>query len=110
MELARGGAVKPQTGADCKVERKCSQKLCCKAEFSTIESEFLLKMGDGTIPDISFLFLDKSDQEVFFCRSFFPMDRIDYTRGQMQYALLKKEKRNLITGQIELQYDRLSPK
>lgn len=78
--------------------------------YSAIESEFLLKMGDGTILDISFLFLDKSDQGVYFCRSFFPMERIDYTKEQMQYTLLKKEKRNLVTGQIELLYDRLSPK
>ncbi|MCD7967849.1 MAG: PBECR4 domain-containing protein [Clostridiaceae bacterium] len=77
---------------------------------SAIESEFLLKMGDGSILDISFLFLDKSDQGVYFCRSFFPMERTDYTKEQMQYTLLKKEKRNLVTGQIELQYDRLSPK
>lgn len=78
--------------------------------YSAIESEFLLKMGDGTLLDISFLFLDKSEQGVYFCRSFFPMERTDYTKEQMQYTLLKKEKRNLITGQIELQYDRLSPK
>lgn len=78
--------------------------------YSAIESEFLLKMGDGTILDISFLFLDKSEQGVYFCRSFFPMERTDYTKEQMQYTLLKKEKRNLVTGQIELQYDRLSPK
>lgn len=78
--------------------------------YSAIESEFLLKMGDGTILDISFLFLDKSEQGVYFCRSFFPMERIDYAKEQMQYTLLKKEKCNLVTGRKELLYDRLTPK
>lgn len=59
--------------------------------YSAIESEFLLKMGDGTLLDISFLFLDKSEQGVYFCRSFFPMERTDYTKEQMQYTLLKKK-------------------
>lgn len=78
--------------------------------YSAIESKFLLKMGDGTILGITFLFLDQSEQGAYFCRSFFPMGRTDYTKGQMQYTLLKKEKRNLKTGQTLIQYDRLSPK
>lgn len=68
--------------------------------YSMIESEYLLKLGDGTILNITFLFLSQSEQEIYFCRSFFPMERIDYTKGQMQYTLLKKEKCNLKTGQI----------
>ena len=77
---------------------------------SAIESEFLLKMGNGTILGITFLFLDKSKQGIYFCRSFFPMEKTDYTKGQMQYTLLKKEKRNLKTEQSLIQYDRLSPR
>lgn len=42
--------------------------------------------------------------------SFFPMERRDYTEGQMQYSLLKKEKYNLKSKQSLIQYDRLSPK
>lgn len=76
--------------------------------YSTIESEYLLKMGNGTILNITFLFLDQSEQGIYFCKSFFPMERIDYTKGQMQYTLLKKEKCNLKTGQNIVQYDRLS--
>lgn len=78
--------------------------------FSAIESEFLLKMGDGTILGITFLFLDQSKQGIYFCKSFFPMEKTDYTRGQMQYTLLKKEKCILKTGQTMIQFDRLSPK
>lgn len=47
---------------------------------------------------------------VYFCRSFFPMDKRDYTKEQMQYTLLKKEKINLQTGEITARYDRLTPK
>lgn len=78
--------------------------------YSSIESEFLLKMGDGIILGITFLFLDRSEQQIYFCRSFFPMERRDYTKGQMQYTLLKKEKISLNTKQTLIQYDRLSPK
>lgn len=78
--------------------------------YSAIESEFLLKMGDGIILGITFLFLDQSEQGVYFCRSFFPMEGTDYTKGQMQYTLLKKEKCNLKTGQTLVLYDRLTKK
>ena len=77
---------------------------------SSIESDYLLKMGDDLILDISFLFIDKSDCGVFYCRSFFPMEDVDYTIGQTHYALLKKEKINLLTGESVVQYDRLTPK
>lgn len=63
---------------------------------SSIESEFLLKMGDGATLDITFLFLDRSKQDVNFCRSFFPMSKTDYSKGQMRYTLLNKEKHHLI--------------
>lgn len=78
--------------------------------YSAIESEFLLKMGDRTILDITFLFLDKAEHGIYYCRSFFPMERTDYTKGQMQYTLLKKEKINTRTGAVTIQYDRLTPK
>lgn len=38
------------------------------------------------------------------------MERIDYTKNQMQYTILKKEKIDLDTGEIILQYDRLTPR
>ena len=78
--------------------------------YSSIESEFLLKMGDGTILDITFLFLDKAEQGIYYCRSFFPMERTDYTKKQMQYTLLKKEKIDMRTGAATVQYDRLTQK
>ena len=63
---------------------------------SSIKSEFILKMGNGTTLDIAFLFLDRSEQGVYFCRSFFPMGKTDYSKGQMRYTLLHKEKHHRI--------------
>lgn len=40
------------------------------------------------------------------CRSFFPMDRLDYSRNQPIYTLLKKVKIDTITGAKTVQYDR----
>ena len=77
---------------------------------SFIESEFLIKMGAGTVLGIAFLFLDciEPERNIYFCRSFFPLERTDYTKGQMQYTLLKKEKHNLETKQTLVQYDRIT--
>lgn len=38
------------------------------------------------------------------------MERTDYSKNQMQYTLLKKEKINRNTGETVVQYDRLTPK
>lgn len=78
--------------------------------YSSIDGKFLMKMGDGNAFSISFLFIDKEDCGNYFCRSFFPMERTDYTKNQMQYTLLKKEKIYLDSGKIIIQYDRLTPK
>lgn len=78
--------------------------------YSSIDGDFLMKMGDGVVLNISFLFIDKEDCGNYFCRSFFPMERTDYTKNQMQYTLLKKEKIHLDSGKIIIQYDRLTPK
>ena len=36
--------------------------------------------------------------------------RKDYTEGQPRYTLLKKEKRNVITNEMIVQYDRITLK
>lgn len=40
------------------------------------------------------------------CRSFFPMEQLDYTRNQPSYTLLKKIKIDTISGVGIVQYDR----
>ena len=57
------------------------------------------------------IFLDQlPEPDTFFCRSFFPKEGKDYTKGQAVYTLLKKEKISLSTGTIITQYDRLKPR
>ncbi|WP_409969909.1 PBECR4 domain-containing protein [Bengtsoniella intestinalis] len=76
-----------------------------KQVFSLIQADFLLStlLNDNDI----YVFMSKSEDGTYFCRSLFPKDGIDYTRGQAKYTLLYKEKINRSTGVIEVQYDRL---
>lgn len=74
--------------------------------FSVIQAEYLLSTPyQGN--DI-YIFLDKdTSTNQYFCRSFFPKDKKDYTIGQTSYTLLYKEKVNTVTGKVELQYNKL---
>ena len=77
--------------------------------FSLIEAAYLLSTPYEST-DV-YIFLDRlPDPNSFFCRSFFPKEDTDYTKGQALYTLLKKEKITLSTGKIITQYDRLTPK
>ena len=75
--------------------------------FSMIEAEYLLSTPYQNT-DI-YIFLDQKEDN-FFCRSFFPKEEKDYTKGQAIYTLLKKEKITLSTGTVITQYDRLTPR
>lgn len=75
--------------------------------LSLIEAEYLLSTPHENT-DI-YIFLDKKETAgEFFCRSFFPKENTDYTKGQAIYTLLKKEKINTLTGDLQVQYDRLA--
>lgn len=79
-------------------------------KFSLIKADYLLEGQANSIP--SFLFLGKrnDDEMEQMCRTFFRIEDKDYTEGQPQYTLLKKEKRHLPSGVVTIQYDRLTPK
>lgn len=76
--------------------------------FSLIQADYLL---ENQYEDLTvYLFLSQRTNDTKqTCRSFFPKTIKDYTAGQPRYTLLKKEKVNLQTGIITVQYDRLSP-
>lgn len=77
--------------------------------FSLIEAEYLLSTPFENT-DV-YIFLDQlSEENQFFCRSFFPKEKKDYTIGQPQFTLLFKEKITVSTGEKIIQYDRLTPK
>lgn len=77
--------------------------------FSLIEADYLLStpfLGN----DIYIFLAALEENSRYFCRSFFPKEQKDYTRGQAVYTMLYKEKIFLPAGTIQVQYDRLTPK
>lgn len=77
--------------------------------FSAIQADYLLQNDVEQLPVYVFL-AHRTGQETYVCRTLFPKIDKDYTVGQPKYTLLQKEKCNLITGEIIVQYDHLSPK
>ena len=77
-----------------------------KNVFSVIQADYLLQSTHSG-KEI-YIFLDKLDNSDFhFCRSFFPKEDRDYTAGQTKYTLLYKKKINKVTGESEIQYNKL---
>ena len=72
--------------------------------YSVIEADYLMKnhMEGKNI----FLFLSNARDDSYFCRSFFPEEKMDYTKNQASWTLLYKNKRNLIDGSEHILYDR----
>lgn len=56
------------------------------------------------------MFLGNDNLDNYYCKSLFFKDNNDYTKGQTKYTLLYKEKINLKTGEVQIQYDRLNQK
>lgn len=77
-------------------------------KFSLIKADYLLEnQYNGN--EIYLFLAQRAGTDKQVCRSFFPKNELDYTSGQSRYTLLKKEKLNTITGEMILQYDRLTP-
>ncbi len=75
--------------------------------FSVIQADYLLQNDYEGTPVYLFL-AQRSGSDTQVCRTSFPKSGKDYAEGQPRYTLLKKEKRNLITGETFIQYDRLT--
>lgn len=73
--------------------------------YSMIEADYLMKnhMEDRNL----FLFLSNKKDDYYFCRSFFPEEKMDYTKKQASWRLLYKKKKNLSDGTEMVLYDRL---
>lgn len=73
--------------------------------YSLIKADYLL-----TTPfqqnDV-FIFLSQHETMThYFCRSFFPKEKVDFSKGQPRYTMLYKEKIDRATGEKVVQYDR----
>lgn len=74
-------------------------------KYSMIEADYLMENEmDG---QNLFLFLANDTGNNYFCRSFFPKDKIDYSKNQASWTLLHKKKIYLETGTEQILYDRL---
>lgn len=75
--------------------------------YSVIKADFLMK--NEVESENIFVFLSKTDkQDYYFCRSFFPEERLDYTKNQASWTLLYKSKKNLVTNDEIILYNRLN--
>ena len=78
-------------------------------QFSLIQADYLLSTPySGN--DVYIFLAKQEDTKQYFCRSFFPKQQKDYTKGQAVYTMLYKEKVFLTTGTAQIQFDRLTPR
>lgn len=71
--------------------------------YSVIKADYIMK-NNAEGRNI-FLFLAQNGEKGrYFCRSFFPQDKMDYTRNQASWSLLYKKKVTISTGE-EILYE-----
>ena len=73
--------------------------------YSMIEADYLMenKMESRNL----FLFLSNDEGDKYFCRSFFPEEKMEYSKNQASWTLLYKKKTDLITGIETVLYNKL---
>lgn len=76
--------------------------------YSVLQADFLLESPLENQP--VYIFLSQKHNQTYFCRSQFIKEDKDYALGQTKYTLLYKEKVNMNTGHVTVQYDRLQSK
>ncbi len=74
--------------------------------YSMIEADYLMKnnMEERNL----YLFLSLGIDDKYFCRSFFPEEKKDYTKNQASWTMLYKKKCDMSTGEEVVLYDRLT--
>lgn len=72
--------------------------------FSMIQADFLMK--NQIQNRNTFVFLSKNLDNHYFCRSFFPETTHDYTKNQVSWTLLYKEKIKITEKQTIILYDK----
>ena len=76
--------------------------------YSMIDADYMMRnnMEERNL----YLFLSHSVDDKYFCRSFFPEEKKDYTKNQASWTMLYKKKCNLSKGEEIVLYDRLTKK
>ena len=74
--------------------------------YSVIKADYIMK-NEAEGRNV-FVFLSEYNEDgKYYCRSFFPENKLDYTKNQASWTLLYKKKITLSTGKEEILYDRL---
>lgn len=73
--------------------------------YSIIEADYL--MENNMESRNLFLFLSNGVGDNYFCRSFFPEEKMDYSKNQASWTLLYKKKIDLSTGAETVLYNRI---
>jgi len=70
--------------------------------FSLVKADYLLENAENNIK--IFTFLSKNPDNNFFCRSFFPQEKQDYSFRQTKWTLLFKKKIHKSTNEEQVLY------
>ena len=73
--------------------------------YSMIEADYL--MENNMESRNLFLFLSNDEGDNYFCRSFFPEEKMDYSKNQASWTLLYKKKIDLSTGAETILYNKI---
>lgn len=73
--------------------------------YSMIQADYLMK--NKVLNSNIFLFLSQGRDEKFFCRSFFPETKKDYTINQSAWTLVYKKKIDIVSGEEIVLYNHL---
>ena len=75
--------------------------------FSLIQADYLMKNSFQNTN--IYIFLSKTSNKTYFCRSFFPETNRNYDRNLPSWTLLYKEKTNIFTGNSIILFNKLNP-
>ena len=73
--------------------------------YSVIEADYL--MENSMESQNLFLFLSREEGNRYFCRSFFPEEKMDDTKNQASWTLLYKKKIDRLTGKERILYNKM---
>lgn len=72
--------------------------------YSVIKADYIMK-NNAEGRNIFLFLAQNGERGRYFCRSFFPQDKMDYTRNQASWRLLYKKKVTISTGEEEILYE-----
>ena len=81
--------------------KKMFERLCLRRAF------LIIKVVESSDEKCFNLFLSNDEGDNYFCRSFFPEEKMDYSKNQASWTLLYKKKIDLSTRIETVLYNRI---